>query len=251
MTRSSRREVTVVNRSLRSWCAALSLVLVCTIAGAAVAPDVEGLVEVKVKKVDKGWLLPDADFRQYTRVMIDPAEVSFRKGWMLEQNRKRMRMGGGKKITETDLQEIAAVARSGFGHIFEQAFVEAGWQIAREPAEDVLRLQPEIVDLYITAPDMPTVGNTRSYTVEAGEARLVLAAHDSTTNALLAVAVDRREAGGQGGGGGVAQFTWTTRSSNRSDFEHLFRRWARICVEGVEELKAQSPIAPDPKKRKR
>jgi hypothetical protein len=217
---------------------------------AAVAPDVEGLVEVKVKKVDKGWLLPGTDFRQYTRVMIDPAEVAFRKGWMLEQNRKRMRMGGGRKITEADLQEIAAVARSGFGHIFEQAFVDAGWQIAREPAEDVLRIEPEIVDLYITAPDMPTVGNTRSYTVEAGEARLVLAAHDSLTNALLAVAVDRRQAGGHGGGGGAAQFTWTTRTSNRSDFEHLFRRWARICVEGIAELKAQSPVAPEPKRKR-
>jgi hypothetical protein len=35
---------------------------------------------------------------------------------------------------------------------------------------------------------------------------------------------------------------FTTSVSNRSDFEELFKRWANICVNGLEELKARPPL---------
>jgi hypothetical protein len=34
--------------------------------------------------------------------------------------------------------------------------------------------------------------------------------------------------------------------SNRSDFRRLFQQWAKICVKGLDELKASSPVSPEP-----
>jgi hypothetical protein len=35
--------------------------------------------------------------------------------------------------------------------------------------------------------------------------------------------------------------------TNRADFENLFRSWAKISVDGLNELKAMSPIGGAPK----
>ncbi len=46
----------------------------------------DGLVEVKPKRLDAAYLMPGADFRPYTKLMIDPVEVAFRKNWMRDVN---------------------------------------------------------------------------------------------------------------------------------------------------------------------
>lgn len=202
---------------------------------AAAPPTVDGLVEVRSRRVDAAFLLPDADFRQYTKIMIEPAEVAFRANWLRSVNRSR---GSSRRVNEQDAQRIAEAARTGFGDIFERAFRDAGYEIATAPGADVLRLQPAINDLFINAPDVPSAGRSRTYTVEAGEATMVLAVRDSLTGAVLGVAIDRRQTRSWGG-----QLTWSNSVSNRSDFAALFRAWARIAVEGLAELKERSPVA--------
>jgi hypothetical protein len=73
--------------------------------------------------------------------------------------------------------------------------------------------------------------------VNAGQATMVLEARDSTTNALLARVLDRRET--------VRSPGQATTVSNLADFRMLFRDWGRVAVQGVDNLKAHSPI-PDP-----
>ena len=212
---------------------------ICPNAVAASAVQIEGLVEVKAKRVDSAWLLPGVDFSPYQKVMIDSAEVAFRKNWVRDVNRNRMR-GAGNHVSEKDAAEIAAAARSGFDDIFEAAFKEAGWELATEPAADVLRLRPSIVNLSINSPEAATSGVTRVYSVEAGEATLLLQAHDSLTGALLGVAVDQRVVGDDRGAIGVDRMDWTTRSSNKAEFKSLFKVWANICVKGLQELKERA-----------
>lgn len=200
-------------------------------AGAPAAlPGLEGLVKAKSKKLDAVYLLPGADFRAYPKVMIDPVQVSFHKDWVKEMNRTR---GQSRRIDQSDAQQIAEAMRSGFEEIFASAFKAKGYEIVATPARDVLRLSPAVVNLYINAPEPAQAGVRRTYTVEAGEATLVLQARDSTTGALLGVAVDRSETLNLG------RPTITTSASNRADFEDLFKRWSVICVNGLEELKSQ------------
>ena len=81
-----------------------------------------------------------------------------------------------------------------------------------------------------------TAGRTRVYSVEAGEATLVLEARDSTTGALLGRALDRRIAGDDTRG-------MRNAVSNEADFRLLFRQWANASVKGLNELKTLSPLA--------
>ena len=222
---------------------AWSLVLLAGLASAILAPSAlaapglpppyEDLVQVKSKKLDAVYLLPGADFSGYSKVMIDPVQVSFRKDWVKETNRSRGLSSG--KISDSDAQQIAQVARSGFEDIFAAAFKAKGYEVVTSPARDVLRLSPAVANLYINAPQSSGPGVSRSYTVEAGGATLVLEVRDSETGAILGVAIDRSETRGSG------YATVTTSASNRADFQQLFRRWADICVKGFEQLKTTPP----------
>ncbi len=103
----------------------------------------------------------------------------------------------------------------------------------------MLRLRPGVIDLYIAAPDKMSSGFSRTYTVEAGEATLVLEALDSTTGALLGRALDRRATRSTG------RVSVTNSVTNRADFKALFKQWADICVKGFEDLRAMSPVPQD------
>src|SRR6266568_2624013 len=232
-----RKGANVRKGPILSLLAAVSLLGICPVAqGAAPAMPAtyEGLVKVESKKLSEVYLLPDTDFRGYTKVMIDPVQVSFHKDWMKNMNRGR---GASRRINSQDAQGIADAMRSGFEGIFTAAFETKGYQVVTAPAPDVLRLSPAVVNLYINAPDPMGAGGGRTYTVEAGEATLTLAARDSTTGALLGVALDRRQTSGSG------RPTVASSVSNRSEFEELFKRWADICVKGLDELKARPQTA--------
>ncbi len=203
---------------------------------AAMSPDLDGLVEVRAKRMDEAYLLPGADFRQYTAVIIDTPEVAFDKDWMRNMNETRIL---SRRVSQADAEKIAAATRSGLVEAFQDEFRKAGYTIATAPGADVLRLSPSIVKLYINAPDVMAPDRSRTYTIDAGEATLQLKARDSVSGALLGMAVDRREARGTG------FVTWTNSVTNRSDFRRLFQQWARICIKGLDELKAGSPVSPE------
>ena len=229
---------------MRTLRVAPSLLLVAALAGgmqalparaAAALPAPYGdLVQVKAKQLDAVYLLPGADFRGYTKLLIDPVQVSFRKDWTKQANRSR---GVSRRIDEQDAQQIAQAARSGFEAIFTAAFKAKGYEVQTAPGPDVLRLSPAIANLYINAPQPTGPGVSRTYTVEAGEATLVLEARDSDTGAILGLAIDKRTTRGSGFA------TVTTSASNHAEFEDLFRSWANICVKGFEQLKAASPVS--------
>ena len=197
----------------------------------------DGLVKVKPKRMDAAYVAPGTDFRTYTKVMLDPAEVAFKKDWMRDVNDASA--GVSKDVTDEDAQKILAAARDGLDEVFKETFEKAGIQVATAPAPDVLRLSPGVANLDINAPDTMSAGRSRTYTTEAGEATLVLEARDSVTGALLGRVLDRRETRQSGG----AQ--WATSVSNRADFMQLFKSWANIAVKGLGELKAQSPVPTD------
>ena len=227
-----------MNRPFLAQCSRVIAVLLLASAWpvlGAVPPLLDGLTQVQSRRVDAVFLLPGADFRIYSKIMLDPAEVAFRRDWMRSVNRSR---SGSRRIRDDDAVRIAEAARSGFGDIFETAFREAGYEIVTAPGADVLRISTAVNDLFINAPSQPTAGRSRVYTVEAGEATLVLVARDSLSGAILGTTVDRRQTRSWGG-----TLTWTNAATNRSDFAALFRTWARIAVEGLAELKERSPVA--------
>jgi len=222
----------------RKWLAPFIVVATLGTAAAADLPESwDGLVEVKPKKMDAAYLMPGADFRPYTRVMIDPTQVAFRKDWMKSVNQDRRELS--RSITQEDADRILAAARSNFDDIFAEAFTKAGYPVVTAPGPDVLRVSTAVLNLYVNAPDLPSPGRSVSFTTEAGEATLVIEVRDSQTGALMGRVLDRRETRGTAG------MQMSTNVSNVSEFRALFKQWAGITVQGMEELKAHSPVPAD------
>ena len=72
------------------------------------------------------------------------------------------------------------------------------------------------VDVFINAPDVPTAGRSRTYTMDAGSMTLVLQVNDAVTGTLLAVAFDKRRTGS-------STMQWTTSVSNRAAAEQMLK----------------------------
>lgn len=220
------------------WLAPLIAIVTFGTALAADAPESwDGLVEVKPRKVDAAYLLPGADFRPFTKVMLDPTEVAFRKDWMKEMNQSGTPLS--RHVTEKDAAEILAAARSNFDDVFHEAFTKAGYQVVTTPGPDVMRIRTGVVNLYLNAPDLQSAGRTRSYTANAGEATLFIEVRDSTTLALLGRVLDRR------GTRDTGSMKMASSVTNLADFRALFQQWASIATKGLEELKAVSPVPLD------
>jgi hypothetical protein len=195
----------------------------------------EGMQKAAWKTFDEAWQAPGVNFRAYSKVMIDPAEVSFRKDWQRDYNRVNFDLES--RITDEEAQEILAEAQAGLGDAFVAAAQKAGYQIVTAPAPDVLRLKPFLTDLDVHAPDLMKSARNRTYAEEAGSARLVLEIRDSGSGALLAGGVDKRE---------VGDMSFLQRRSsvtNRADFAHVFRRWAEFSFVALDGLRGASPAA--------
>jgi hypothetical protein len=222
-------------RAIKLMLVAVALAMMAP-AGAAKLPATwDGLVQVKSKKLAAAYLLPHADFRAYSKVMIDPAQVAFEKDWARDYNRTTMTLGG--RVTDRDVQKAIADAQAGLDKIFAETFAKQGYQVVTAAGGDVARITFAVIDLEVTAPDV-AIGRTYSFSVDAGEATFVVEVRDSVTNQLLGRGLDRREAGDTGP-------VYRTAVSNREDFKELFQTWANIAAKGLTELRASSPIDTD------
>ena len=194
----------------------------------------DGLVQVKSKQLKLVYLQPGADFRSYTKVIVEPTEVAFAKDWQRDYNRTTAL---SSRISDRDVEKTVAEGVGAASDIFQQAWTKSGYQVVNEPGPDVLRVKTGVVNISVTAPDRQTAGRSYTFAGEAGYATLFVEARDSLTGALLGRAVDQREIGD-----GLPGLR--TSVSNRGDFRDQVERWADISVRGMAELKALSPITP-------
>lgn len=195
----------------------------------------DGLVQVKSKRLDLVYLQPGADFRSYTKVMLDPTEVGFAKDWRRDYNRTAGSLSS--RISDSDVQQAVSEGVAKASDIFSRAWTNGGYQVVTEPGPDVLRVQTGIVNIRVSAPDKMTAGRSHSFAGEAGHATLFVEARDSLTGALLGRAVDQQIIGDNSA-------AWRTSISNRADFRDQVEEWAKISVAGMGELKALSPVRP-------
>lgn len=203
---------------------------------AAKAPDTwDGLMHVKSHKIQAVYLLPDADFRVYTKVIIDPPDIAFRKNWQREHG---FAEDPGRPISNEDARDILEKAKAGFHKLFVEAYQKAGYQVVDQPGPDVLRLSTGVANLDVVAPDAMTAGRSWTFSRDAGGGTMVIEARDSRTGALLGRAVDARNMD-------ESRVYLRNSVTNTADFEDLFARWAKLSADGLTELKALSPINAD------
>ena len=214
---------------------ASAMLVVCTGAEAKPPDTWDGLTLVKSKKFDLVYLQPGADFRTYTKVMLDPTEVAFQKNWQRDYNRSSMSLSG--RVSDREMQDALTKGVKAATDIFSDAWTKGGYAVVDTPGPDVLRVKTGVLNISVTSPDTQTAGISHTFSEDAGQATLVVEARDSMTGALLGRAIDQKIVGD-------SMVTWRTSSSNRSDFRYQVEQWATASVRGLSELKSLSPINP-------
>lgn len=193
----------------------------------------DGLLQIKTKRFDLVYLAPGAMFTGYTKVKLDPTEVSFEKNWRRDYNSQGI--GISRDISEKDLQKAVTQGVAAASEIFVEEFNKGGYQVVTEAGPDVLWLRTGVLNVRVSAPDTMEPGRTYTFANDAGEATYFIEVRDSQTGTLLGRAVDRRLAGDNT----IGQ---RNRATNRSDFRRLVERWAELSIRGLNELKARAPI---------
>jgi hypothetical protein len=196
----------------------------------------DGLTEVNSRRMGTTFLLAGADFRPYKKVLLEEPQVAFRNNWLRDVHRG----SAGRRVSQGDADRILASVSTNLTDVFAREFTRAGFEVVTKPGPDVLRLNTDIINLFVNAPDTGSSARTQSFTTNAGEATIVLEARDSQTNALLARAVERRQTQTNAGMG-----TRATSVSNTADFRRLAQGWARTTATKLQNLQAISPV-PDP-----
>lgn len=174
---------------------------------------------------------PDADFSEYSKYMMLQPYVAFKKNWA------RNTKVAGRSIPKKHIEKMKTEAASLLEEVFQEALEgESGFPLVTEADNDVLLLRPAIVDLVVTAPDVPIAGRIEQYTSSSIAATLYLELYDSVTGDILLRAIDRQVVRDSG------YARWTNSVTNRADAKRIYKRWATWLAESWNEVRAERVI---------
>jgi hypothetical protein len=175
----------------------------------------DGLHLEKGSKASVVYVDPEADFTVYKRHMMLPPYVAFKKNW------ERDTKVAGRRVPKQHIAKVKEEAAKLLEEVFrEQLEANDGFPRAAEADDDVMLLRPAIIDLVVTAPDVPMAGRVENYVASSIAATLYLELYDSVTGDILARVMDRQIIRDQG------YARWATSVTNRADAKRIFKRWA-------------------------
>ena len=184
----------------------------------------DGLKKINLKGIDMAYALPDASLAGYTKIIVEPVGVAFHKDW-------KPNSGSTGRVSAADQQKI----RQNVAKTVHDAFVEelkaGGYAIVTDPGPDTLRVKANVINLYITAPDVMSPGRSRVYTASAGEMTLLAELEDSDTDAVIVRVIDRHQARSTG------TFQITTSVSNAAEVRTAASSWAKILRTSLDDAK--------------
>lgn len=176
----------------------------------------DGLQRVKASGLDLVYVSPGATLAGYTKVKVSPVSVAFQRNWQ-----RTLQTRAGERIRPEDLQEIrerlAAIVREEV--VSELA--KGGYQVVDTAGEDVLGINLRVVELYINAPDLPSTGRVRSYTMSFGGMTMIADLSDSASGSSVMRILDHSE------GRDYGALRWTTQVGNTMEARNIANAWAR------------------------
>lgn len=207
--------------------AALMIALLLPLAGMADPPSspFPGLEPVNSKNVDLLYRRPEVDFSAYDKIMIGEPAVEFSKNW---NSRNYGKFGLSAAQLNKIRIDLAEMAKSTFAKVL----AEGGYDIVAAAGDGVLAITPNIINLYINAPDTMSSGRSKTYTMDAGSATLALQMSDAVTGTLLAVAYDHQRS---------QSSTWqlSTSVSNRTAAASMLKGWAEQSKRELDAARAK------------
>lgn len=144
-----------------------------------------GLQQVDAPGLDLAYVRPGAMLAPYRAIALSPVRVSFQRDW-----ERGAAIPTGTRIRSRDLDsirgDVAKVVRSRVARELERG----GYAMVDAPGAEVLVLDLEVVNLYLNAPDLPTISPTDTYTTYFGELTLVGTLRDSRSGEILMRVLD-------------------------------------------------------------
>lgn len=195
----------------------------------------EGLQLQKHTRSGAVYVKPGATFSQYDRLALLDCYVQFAKDWQRDYNQDQPGLQG--RVTQADMDRITSELAAEFRKVFtEELQTKGGYAIVDSAAPDVLVLRPAILNLIVTAPDLMTPDMGMTVVSSAGQMTLYLELWDSSTNTLLARAIDT-----EADDAPLAQVGNAV--SNRQAADRILRRWADLLRQRLDQVRAQG-VAP-------
>lgn len=201
-------------------------------------PDAEvthdGLTRVDRTILDTVWARTDIDLTGYNKIMFEGVGIEFRP--VDGPYSGRAGTGGVSRTTSSrsvfQLDDATKeLVKEEIGGAFVEELANSDvYEVVEAAGPDVLTLRAGLLDVISRVPP-DTIGRSSVWLDSVGEATLVMELRDSTSNAILIRAVDRRAAGQPTGSTMQA-----TPATNRAEVRRLGRRWASIIRGGVETL---------------
>jgi hypothetical protein len=172
----------------------------------------DGLVRVeKSKKFQGVWLRPGDDLSGYTKMLVLPAEIHYKRPPSKSMSRENFPLSDEQKARlTTAMREVAD----------EEIGAKGGWQRTDKPGPDVLVVRGGLIDLVVKIPPDLPAGRGDTYVTSFGEATLVVELYDSQSMQILARIADRQEAEPAGGR------MQSVEMSAMPEVKRVLRRWA-------------------------
>jgi hypothetical protein len=189
----------------------------------------DNLKLVKDSNFDLAYLLPDADLGKYNKIILQEADITFKKNWKRHQNQTRH----FDPITDKDMERIISKGKDLFEQVFTDVLEKGGYSIVTQPGEDVLLVRPSIFDLDIIAPDLMSPGRITTFTESAGSAKLFLELYDSISGQILFQSLDKKRAR-------WTDIRWAMRSNsvtNRHEAIRGLKYWAGLLRDDLDNAK--------------
>ena len=175
----------------------------------------DGLQKVKISGIDVAFARPGTSLAGYDKVLLRAPSVAFRRDW------GRSSRSAADRVRPEDAQRIKDRLAELVSQEIAAEFQAGGYVLVEQPADDVLELDVRIIDLYIVAPDVPTVARKDVYAVSAGAMTLVAELRDSASGEAMMRLYDHEE------GDATTRMRRITRVENVDEATRLAKGWAK------------------------
>lgn len=190
----------------------------------------DGLVKVESKAVDSLYIKPTTDLSAYTSLLLEDAQVNFRKG-------AYDRHLGNKIKAQKAIDKASHQLQTVFRDTFTKVIADKGQlNLVTTATQHTLRVIPKLTDVYLAyLKEEEQTTNVKVYAKSAGEMTLELALHDAQSGELLARIVDKREATEW------AHFMRQTKAGAKQQSKRMISRWANTLNDGLVESTLYKP----------
>lgn len=148
--------------------------------------DWAGLEPIEMRDIDIAAVDPAVDFGAYTKLIVDPVEVSLDEDWVPTGTGSRL------EASPRDLEELRhEIAQAVHDGLVDEISEGQRYTMVQEAGPGVLRIHARLVDVRLNAPDLRSASRIEQYARSAGEWTLVADLIDAGSGAVVGRLVDR------------------------------------------------------------